>query len=168
MATTRGKTPRCKYCNEWVDKTLEHEKTSKGYYHKPCHDVVSTEGQHYKELCEVIQNRLGVDFSKNYPRDMIVTQIKRFKEKKEYKYKGIEMTLHYLLDVKGKTFHDIDESGIQLVEWFYDETREYYVNIQEVLESFVDAKIDNTPEVIKIKRNSHNSGVKKLINMEEL
>lgn len=163
MTTPRGKTPRCKLCNEWVDKTLDHEKTSQGYFHRECFNIKSMESQHYKELIAYICDTLNMQ----RPSDIITAQIKRFKEKNGMKYKGMEMTIRYLFEIEGFSFAEHTTSGIQMIEWYYDKARHYYVNAQEAVNSFDGVTIDNKPKVIVVKRQPRNSS-KKFINMEEL
>lgn len=164
MTTAKGKTPKCQVCREWVDKSLnDFEKTSKGYYHNECYAPIAMDSQHYKELIAYICDT----FSFTKPPEIILTQIKRFREKKEYKCKGMEMTIRYLIEIKEFVFTDITTSGVQMIEWAYDEARQYYVDQQNAMESFKGAVIDITPERFTIKRNSKDSS-KKLINIEDL
>ena len=164
MTAVNGKTPKCQVCKEWVDKSLnDFEKTSKGYYHNACYHTVAQDGQHYKELIAYICDTFGL----SRPPEIVLTQLKHFKEKKGIKYKGMEMTLQYLVEVVGLHFTDIHKSGVQIIEWHYDKARIHYENEYYAIESFKGAKIDNTPEKITLKRDSRNSSVK-LINIEEL
>lgn len=163
--TSRGKTPKCKHCGQWVDKSLnDHTQNNKGYYHNSCFTIASVDGQHYKELIEYICN----SFNMKAPAPIILAQIKHFKEKKEMKYKGIEMTIRYLLEVEQFAFLEIYASGIQMVEWYYNKARAYYMNQHSAVESFVGVEIHNKPEKIMVlKRNKKNS-TSKQIKIEEL
>lgn len=164
MATVKGKTPKCQVCKEWVDKSLnDFEKTSKGYYHNACYQTVAQDGQHYKELIAYICD----SFKLSRPPEIVLAQLKNFKEKKNMKYKGMQMTLQYLIEIEGLFFTDIHKTGVQIIEWSYDKARIYYENEYYALESFKGAEINNTPERFVLKRDKRNSS-KKLINIEEL
>jgi len=163
MTTAKGKTPKCKYCEGWVDKKLDHEKTSKGYYHRQCYEITSTDGQHYKELIAFICE----SFNMQKPTMLIVSQIKNLKEKKGMKYKGMEMTIKYLLEVKGFEFSEIHSSGIQMVEWYYEQTKQHYMDLDKAEKSFKGIEINNKPERIVLKREVRQSN-KNLINIEEI
>lgn len=162
--STKGKTPKCKHCGEWVDKSLnDHVHNNKGYFHNACHEIASVDGQHYKELIEYICN----SFNMKAPAPIILAQIKHFKEKKGMKYKGMEMTIRFLLEVEQFAFLEIYASGIQMVEWYYNKARAYYTDQHNAINSFKGVVIDNKPEVLVLKRNNKNSSSKK-IKIEEL
>ena len=50
----KAKTPKCKWCGEWVDKEQEFEKASAGYYHPQCHQLFELNKLHKKELDDYI------------------------------------------------------------------------------------------------------------------
>lgn len=164
MATVRGKTPKCQACKEWVDKSLnDFTKDSKGYYHNSCYNVVAEQGQHYKELIAYICD----SFNMQKPTMLIVSQIKHLKEKKGMKYKGMEMTIRYLLEVKGFEFSEIHTSGIQMVEWYYEQTKQHYMDLDKAEKSFKGIEINNKPQRIMLKRDTRKNE-SKLINIEEI
>lgn len=164
MTTAKGKTPKCKYCEEWVDKSLEqHVYHSNRYYHKECFEIVNPDGQHYKELIACICD----NFNMKAPSGIILAQIKHFTDKKNMKYKGIQMTIEYLLTIEGFTFDEIHTSGIQMVEWYYAKARAYYESAYTAIDSFKGKDLYQEPEIIILKRNVKNSSKKK-INIEEL
>lgn len=164
MTAVKGKTPKCQVCKEWVDKSLnDFEKTSKGYYHNACYQTVAQDGQHYKELIAYVCD----SFNLSKPPEIVLTQIKHFKEKKNMKYKGMEMTLRYLIEIEGLFFTDIHKSGIQIIEWNYDKARMHYENEYYAVESFNNVVLDTTPERFTLKRDERNSS-RKLINIEDL
>ncbi len=164
MAAQRGKTPKCKWCGEWVDKTLnQFNKTNNGYYHNNCYQAFLLNKQHYEELCEYVSKIYHI----SYPHGFMLKQIKEFKEKRGYTYKGMELTLRYMYEIENKYTLDASESGLGLIPFYYDKARKHYSNMREVSKHASDIEIDNKAKIIYLKPEKKEAN-KKLIDMNRL
>ena len=165
MTTTkRGKTPKCKWCKEWVDKSLEeHTKVNTGYYHNHCYEQFELNKQHMKELNAYISKVYKVEF----PTGWMLKQIKEYKEKRNYTYKGMELTLRFMYEVENKYLLDASQSGLGLIPYYYEKAKQYYINLYSVSQSIKEVEIDNDTEVIYSKPPTRKR-TSKLINIEEL
>ena len=164
IQSKKGKTPKCKHCLQWVDKSLnEFIKNSKGYYHNECHEIVSLEAQRYKDLIEYIVNLYKVES----PTGWMTRQIKEYKEKKNYTYIGMQYTLMFMYEVENVHLLEAKDSGLGLIPYYYEKAKHYYSNLQSVKDSIKDVKIDSTPQIIYVKPKEINNRKKK-INIEDL
>lgn len=160
----KGKTPKCKWCNEWVDKSLnDHTKTNVGYYHNPCYQQFELNKQHLKELHDYISKVYNVEF----PTGWMLKQIKEYKTKRNYTYKGMELTLRFIYEVENKYLREASDSGLGLIPYFYEKAKQYYINLYSVTQSATNIEIDNTSEIIYLKPPT-NKKKNKLINIDEL
>jgi len=163
MTTVKGKTPKCKHCKEWVDKSQnDFFKNSTGYYHNSCYQLISVEKQHYKELVDYI----AYVYKIKAPTDWMFKQIKEFKDAQGFTYKGMEFTLRYLVEVEYKELLDPSEAGIGIIGFYYYKARKYYSDMEEVKESGRNKNIDLTEEIVYVKRPTHNK--RKQIRIEDI
>lgn len=163
----KGKTPKCKHCGEWVDKSLNlHVYHSNRYYHQACYEIVHMQATHYKELIEYICNLYGIDA----PTGWHIKQIQVFKDEYNYTYKGMELTLRFITEVEKKTMLDASEAGIGLIRFYYLKASKYYGNLAEAMESFDGTPIDVSPTIYVRKRKSTNHHVNhtKLIDISSI
>jgi len=149
MTEPKRRTPRCKACQEWVDKSLnQHTQKSTGYYHNECLIVIEREAQHYKDLIEYVVNLYRI----KAPTGWMTKQIKEYKEQKHYTYVGMEYTLRYMYEVERVELLEAKDSGLGLIPFYYEKARYYYANMAEIKASMREIKVDNTPEIIYLDR----------------
>lgn len=165
MATVKGKTPKCKWCGEWVDKSLnDFNKTSVGYYHNQCYETYQLNKQYREELNEYV----AIIYSIEFPTGWMLKQIKEYVEKRNYTYKGMELTLRYIYEVENKYLRDASESGLGLIPYYYEKAKQYYSSLEEVSKYASNVEIDNESEIIYIQPSSNKKRNKKLIDMNSL
>lgn len=143
-----SKMPNCKSCGEPVDKGLNNfTKNYKGYYHNECYEVIQLENQHRTELNEYISKLYNVEF----PTGWMLKQIKEYKEKRNYKYKGMELTLRYMYEVERLNKLDAHQAGLGMIPYYYEKAKQYYVEMKSVASSAKDYVIDNEVETVYMK-----------------
>lgn len=164
MTTKRGKTPRCKWCDEWVDKSLnDFVKGSAGYYHTQCHEAFELNKYYKKQLDEYIMQLYNI----SYPTGWMNKQIKEYKEKRSYTYAGMLLTLQYIYEIDQVNVLDASVSGLGLIPYYYEKAKKHYTTMQDVSESVRDAEINNESEIIYLKPIESKRN-KKLIDMNSL
>lgn len=160
----KGKAPKCKWCNKIIDRTNNNFiKTNKGYYHNDCYNQFELNKQHMNELYAYICEIYKIEC----PTGQMFKQIKEYKEKRNYTYKGMELTLRYICEVEKKQLRNAAESGLGLIPFYYEKAKQYYINLYSVQKSFKNIEINNKVEILylnppKTKRKN------KLINIESL
>lgn len=160
----KGKIPKCKWCNEWVDKSLnDFTKTNSGYYHNSCYEKFEINKQHMQELYSYICEIYKIKF----PTGWMMKQIKEYKEKRNYTYKGMELTLRFIYEVENKYLLDASETGLGLIPYYYEKAKQYYINLQKIKKSVEKIEIHNEPEVIYLKPPTKKRK-KKMIDIESL
>lgn len=145
MTEKKGKTPRCKSCGEWVDKSLnEFTKNYKGYYHSNCYEAIQIENQYRIELNEYISEIYNIEF----PTGWMMKQIKEYKEKRNYTYKGMELTLRYMYEVERLNKLEASDAGLGMIPYYYEKTKKYYSNLETVSSAAKDFELNNEAEII--------------------
>ena len=164
MATTRGKTPKCKWCGEWVDKSLnDFNKNSTGYYHNNCYQAFELNKQHREELSEYVAKIYRIEF----PTGWMLKQIKEYKEKRNYTYKGMELTLRFIYEIENKYLREASETGLGLIPYYYEKAKQYYTTMREVSRYANNVEINNQEEIIYIQPEKKKPN-KRLIDMNSL
>src|SRR5690606_26192640 len=129
VTENKGRMPKCKSCGEAVDKSLDDfTKNYKGYYHNSCYEVIQVENQFRTELTEYISEIYRVEF----PTGWMLKQIKEYKEKRGYTYKGMELTLRYMYEVEKLNRLEAHEAGLGMIPYYYEKTKQYYTNLETV------------------------------------
>ena len=119
------KCPECGMLNH-KDVAVFHKKR---YYCKICHERVLKESQDYKDLVEYICELYKVDV----PNGWMFKQIKEFKEKYNYSYRGMKSTLHYFYEIMKNDPEDA--LGIGIIPFVYEEAKQYYIDKKKVADS---------------------------------
>lgn len=160
----KGKTPKCKWCGEWVDKSLnDYSKTNVGYYHNQCYEQFELNKQHMSELNSYISKIYNVEF----PTGWMLKQIKEYKDNRKYTYKGMELTLRFICEVENKYLREASDSGLGLIPYYYEKAKQYYINLYSVTKSAESVEIENKAEIVYLKPPD-NKKKNKLINIESL
>lgn len=163
--TTKGKTPKCKWCSEWVDKSLnDFEKTSGGYYHKECYEAFELQKTHLKELKDYISKIYKIEF----PTGWMLKQIKEYKEKRNYTYKGMELTLKFMIENENMLLLDASKSGLGMIPYYYEKARKHYMGMNEIKDSLKDYTNNNISDIIyvetkKTKRKNNRIDIESII-----
>lgn len=164
MTANKGKTPKCKWCGQWVDKSLnQFNKVSAGYYHSNCYHAFLQSKQDRQDLSDYVAQIYSIEF----PTGWMLKQIKEYKEKRNYTYKGMELTLRYIYEIENKYLREASESGLGLIPYYYEKAKKYHMNIREVTKSASNAEINNEAEIIYLKPTKRKVN-KKLIDMNSL
>ncbi|MFS0643770.1 hypothetical protein [Siminovitchia sp. 179-K 8D1 HS] len=143
---------KCPHCNETLDRNIEPFVThNKRYYHKTCFESFNQRATHRKELIDYICELYNIPA----PTGFMLKQIKEFEDTHGYTLKGMEMTLRYFHEIKQEPV--LKGAGIGIVEYFYNEARDYYTNLSKIRESNSKVNYDNNEEIIYIKPPKHKS-----------
>ena len=160
----KGKSPKCKQCLEWVDKSLDDFTFKSGrYFHNSCMAQIESDTEHYKSLVDYVIALYQV----SAPTGWMFKQIKEYKDKRGYTYIGMEYTLRFMYEVENVHLLEAKDSGLGLIPFYYEKAKYYYANMAEIKASLRDVKIDNTPEICYVDRPSKKRRNKK-INIEDL
>lgn len=148
-------------CNgKYYDEDL-HKIGDKNYC-LPCYNTKMQEKKDREALIECIKQYYNV----TYPTGMQLKQIKEYKEQKEYKYKGMLLTLKYCKEVLGMEFNY--KMGIGIIPHYYDKARAHWIELQQKRSEHKDFEIK--PIYIKLTelKTTNNYKEGKLINLEEM
>lgn len=141
-----GRTVKCPHCNEQIDRNVEQFILhSKRYYHEECFGVANASAKVRYDLINYICYLHNIKVPTGY----MFRQIKEFEENNGFKLPGIQLTLQYYHEVKDNPV--VQGTGIGIVEYFYYEARDYFINLNKIKAHNVNIKIDNTEEVIYVK-----------------
>lgn len=142
---------KCYYCSNTFDANIEPYImiNSRRYAHEQCYKEKQQNEDKTKKDKEILELYIKQLFSYDKIPVRVYKQIKDFVEKDEYTYSGIYKTLKYWFEVqKG----DIKKAngGIAIVEYKYEQAREYYRDLEETKERNKKASI--TPMDIPTKK----------------
>lgn len=166
---TTGKV-KCPICGTFNDKELTvcHNKK---YYCQVCYEEYQREAQDYKDLMKYICENL---YEIEAPTPLMLKQIKEYKEKFNYTYRGMKSTLHYFYEIQEG--NDVENSiGVGIIPFVYDEAKQFYIDKKAVKDSVIGCdleQIENNKRVInKIQSTNPNENKYKdmvLIDIEKL
>lgn len=115
---------KCQYCNKKFDKIEgNYEKVNTKYYHKECFIKWQQENQDRQELYDYIREIFHITF----PTGLMLKQIKEYKEKRGYTYKGMTLALKYFFMVQT---HSADIPTLGIIPYVYDQAKKYWRNIE--------------------------------------
>lgn len=145
---------KCPICNEYFDKEkIENIKINNRYLHINCYNNTN-EGQRI-QLENYIKKLMKIE--KISP--LIKKQIDNFYQEKQYSYKSILFTLKYFYEIKKG---DITKAkGIGIVDYVYEEAKNFYKNIEEIKKKNQNILINNNSKIINIEINSPKQKIKK-------
>lgn len=138
---------KCKECGEKFERMQDGSNfvtKSKRYYHKECYEILQkaedTEKKQYFELIDYIIKLYGFDS----PTPVMFKQIQNYKNVNNYKYTGMLMCLKYIYEIENLPLRR--DMGLGLIQYKYEEAKQYYINLQDQLASIEEIK----PQEVKI------------------
>jgi hypothetical protein len=135
----------CKHCGKKIPKSQAYKIKDRSYYcNQKCYQKSQDEALSYQELLRY----LNVLYDNNIPQ-FVYIQIKKFHNEQNMKYSGIKLSLDYFINVKnGKWAND---KGIGIVEYVYDEAKEYYIEQQKLKKISIQKDIEQFETIVKKK-----------------
>ena len=133
----------CSSCGIELPKENKIIKNNKNFC-KVCVDRLEQNKLLEQNLLRDIVKYLKVE---NIP-GMIIQQIKKYVEEYKYTYTGISYTIWYYTEVLNKEYES--QYGIGFVKYYYNEAKDYFLNLQE-LEDSIPKEIKIKPKFVEIK-----------------
>lgn len=137
--------PKCRYCKEDVEDKEKATKKSNSWIHNDCIEKEAQEKElnksDYRKLMDYVNDLYECP---NFP--LITKQVKEFTEK-GLKESGILLTLKYIYEIEGMRL--IEDRGIGLVEYKYEEAKQYYMNRQKIANVVKDFDVGGETIVMK-------------------
>lgn len=144
---------KCPYCGERFDKEIGVKKSNR-YYHPECFEKERREKLDKKkqqakkkedQSCEdpeVLARKELIDYIDNlYGRHrlnpMLFKQIKSMREE-GYTYQGMKLTLWYFHELKNNPV--LEDSGIGIIPYIYEETKRWYIKAKNASDSYEELK----------------------------
>lgn len=149
------------FCGEKYTKE-EMKQISNKNYCVDCYEKVTQDRKDREELYKVISALYSIP----YPTTAMLKQIKDYVEIRNYKIKGITLTLRYCKDQLKMDFYP--KFGLGIVGYHYDAARNFWVEQQKRRASHKDVRIEI--QKIEIPKFSLENEYKKnnIINLEGL
>lgn len=156
--------PECRLCHRLINKQKEVEgvdwfmPSRNYYYHIKCYtDWKANQSAEDAEWKDRIYDFLSRDLKVKYNYQMCEQQRKKYLRENKYTNKGIYFALKYFYEVK-KNSWDKGHGGIGIVEYVYNESRDYWIEQEKKQKGFVKAveqqlKERAEREVVTIKRS---------------
>ncbi len=147
----------CSLCHTEIVDT-NYIKQGKKRYHKECFDKLQNNAeikdkQKVGELKSDEKQSLDQYIMQLYHISKIPfaieRQIEEYVEKYNFSYSGIEKSLYYFYVIQKHDF-DITKKKIGIVQYIYDETKKYFLDIYQVKELNKGKDINETINTIKI------------------
>lgn len=163
----RGNLPRCPDCNDQVpDKNLA-KKVKGRWVCEPCQELRAIE----EEDRQILYGYVGELFEMDFPAIWMLSQIKEFKEKHKYTYRGMELSLRYWNDTLGNDMSNA--KGVGIIPYIYNDARKHFIQKMDINNKLADMEEPFTTERrITVSRKDMNSSSeknnKKLIDMNDL
>lgn len=133
----------CSICEQELLKDLKIVKNGKNYC-KTCLDKLEQSKLLEQNLLRDLVQFMQLE---NIP-GMITQQIKKYVNEYNYTYPGISYTVWYYLNVLNKSYDK--QYGIAFVKYYYNEAKDYFLNLQE-LEDSIPKEIKIKPKFVEIK-----------------
>ena len=80
-----------------------------------------------------------------------MSQVKNMIDQNGYKYTGITLTLHYMIDIKGINLFSSNEfngSILNLVPFYYEEAKQNYIETKQIENELKDFEFNDTPIIV--------------------
>ena len=139
----------CSICGQELPKEQKIVKNGKNHC-KICLDKLEQNKLLEQNLLRDLINFLQLE---NIP-GLITQQIRKYVTEYNYTYPGISYTVWYYLNVLNKSFDK--QYGIAFVKYYYDEAKDYFLEIQS-LEKSIPKEIKIIPKIVKTKTNNKKS-----------
>lgn len=114
---------KCHNCGAYIDKANATCKNKKNYC-STCYALIQKESEDYKDLISFICDL----FQMKAPSMLILSQIKDYKEKHQFTYRGMKTTLDYFYNIKGNPL-ELDNrkvTTVGIIPYIYEEAKEFY------------------------------------------
>lgn len=139
--------PKCRYCKQDVEDKTQATKKGSAWIHNDCIEKEEQEKELNKTDRQKILDYVNDLFENpNFP--MITKQLKELTERKGMKESGILLTLKYIYEIEGMRV--LEDRGIGLVEYKYEEAKKYHINKCKIAKEVKD--FDVTGETIVMKK----------------
>ena len=139
----------CRYCKEQLNKEEAVKNGKSSYYHHDCLEEKAQkendkkkESDEYRSLIEYICKLYKLDA----PTGMILKQIRDMREEYGYKLSGIKLSLQYFYETLENPV--LDDTGIGIVPYVYEEAKKHYLMKKEVEKSLENYKDDTIQEIV--------------------
>lgn len=170
----------CRYCKKDIpDKSSAYKIGKLTYYcSEECYNKAESKRVKNKSKYEPVKNtdrRECTDYIQQIYLDegydkreinwtLLMSQVKNMIDQNGYKYTGITLTLHYMIDIKGINLFSSNEfngSILNLVPFYYEEAKQNYIQTREIKENINNFEFNETPIIIH-KSNSPTIKYKKI------
>lgn len=157
-----GRLAKCKDCGVKLKSNEKHTLNSKTYC-KECFEKNKKTSDEYKQLIDFI----CLNYNINKPTGLILKQIKDLKLEFNYNYSSILYTLWYCKNIKNKELNE--KYGIGLVKYYYDEAKNYYLQIDKSKKIVIEnEKVKVKTRILKMKNVESANSKSFLIDIENL
>lgn len=122
---------KCVKCGQQFDRDkIQAIQIGRRYAHLNCENAIIQQTEIDKETQDLNNLRDCIQdiFGKDARWSLIMEQIKKYKEEKNYTYTGMMKSLIYFYKVKGNEVN-AETGGVGIIPLYYDEARNYYLNI---------------------------------------
>lgn len=125
-------------CGQKYPKSELYELKNKRYC-KSCYNTQMKEIEEREQLIKYICRVFGI----NFPSPLILKHVKEYHENLNFSYKKIRLCLQYCYEIKKMNFEL--RYGIRLLEYYFDESWQYYVQLYKAQQ---ECQIKKTEEVV--------------------
>ena len=138
--------PKCRYCKQDIEDKTQATKKGSAWIHNDCIEKEEQEKELNKSDRQRILDYVNELFENpNFP--MITKQLKDLTERKNMKESGILLTLKYIYEIEGMRV--LEDRGIGLVEYKYEEAKKYYTSKQQITNEVKDFNVIGETIVMK-------------------
>ena len=118
--------PKCPDCDADITDKKKAKKVSNRWVCEACQgsrDALEVDRQ-------TLYSYIAKLFDMDFPNGWMMKQVKDFKERHGYTYKGMQMTLEYWTETLGNSMHDA--KGVGIIPYIYDEAKELFMQKRDV------------------------------------
>lgn len=105
-----------------------------------CFPIVKSEKEAYQHLLTFIKNNYHIQF----PTQIMLNQIKQYRQIKGYSSSGIEVALEYMHLVKGKAYNS--RFGLGYIPYIYEEAQIWKVKTEQ--KTIINSHVEQEPETV--------------------
>lgn len=121
--TKKDRKVKCPNCGAYNSKEIAICKGGK-YYCSTCYETIQKEADDYKDLISFVCKL----FDTKAPNIAVLNQIKEYKEKYKFTYRGMKTTLDYFYNIKGNPteLYNRKVNSVGIIPYVYEEAKEFY------------------------------------------
>lgn len=157
----------CPICNKKFDRDkVEYVKEGRRYLHIECSQTAEERLSKEEKDKRALEQYIMQLFNTEYVNPRVQTQIRKYIQENKFTYNGILMSLKYFYEIK---HGDIEKAhgGIGIVEYIYQDARNYYYDIWQAQQVNKGKQIDlyipaNNVKEITIKMPTRKPFLKKV------